>query len=76
MINKEKIMKLKKENKELSERIDNLNEFMGSDEYTNLSDCEKAMLYAQYCAMHRYSIALLERISYYEEKPLIFEWRL
>lgn len=69
------IIKLKKEYKELEARIEALTAFLNTDEWKILSDCEKEMLLSQYHAMNVYAIVLGDRISFYEGKPLIFEWR-
>lgn len=70
-----KILKLKKEYKELEARIANLSAFLNTDEYKNLSEREKEMLLSQFHAMNVYCLVLGDRISFYEGKPMIFEWR-
>lgn len=69
------IIKLKKEYKELEARINNLTAFLNTDEWKILSDREKEMLLSQYHAMNVYALVLGDRISFYEGKPLIFEWK-
>lgn len=72
---RKKISKLKREYKELETRINNLSAFLNTDEYKNLSEREKEMLLSQFHAMNVYCIVLGDRISFYEGKPMIFEWR-
>ena len=73
---KEKIivMKLKDEYNELFTRIDNLAAFMKTGVFMELTKLEKDMLLSQLHAMRVYGMVLGDRISFYEGKPLIFEW--
>ena len=73
-MNKRQIIKLKEEYKELETRINKLSAFLNTDEWRNLSEREKNMLLSQFHAMNVYCIVLGDRISFYEGKPLIFEW--
>ena len=70
-----RIIKLKKEYNELETRINNLIAFTKTDTFTLLSGCEKEMLLSQLHAMNVYLFVLGDRISFYEGRPLIFEWR-
>ena len=75
-MNKKNISKLKREYNELTIRIGNLSAFMRTDEFNNLTEREKSMLLTQFHVMHVYCIILEDRISYYEGKPLIFDWEV
>lgn len=67
--------RMKREYKELETRINKLSAFLKSAKCKNLSEREKDMLLCQLHAMNAYCIVLGDRISYYEGRPLIFEWR-
>ena len=74
-MDKKRIKKLKREYTELFTRIDNLDAFIKTNVFKKLSYREKDMLLCQIHAMRAYCIILGDRISFYEGKPMIFEWR-
>lgn len=73
---KEKIAKLNEEYEELNQRIANLFTFMRTEEFKNLTKCEKEMLLCQVRIMNTYADILGDRICYYEGKPMIYEWKV
>lgn len=65
---KERIEKLKKEYEELSQKIDNLENFLETETFENLSFREKSLLRVQRNGMLIYSESLFDRICFYEGK--------
>lgn len=67
---KEFIEKLLKENEALALKIVNLQIFMRSDTFLELSLIEKDMLEAQLVFMKKYNEILKRRIKFYKERKL------
>ena len=57
------LTRLKKEEEELSIKLDKLDTFMYSDKFNSIPDIQKTILKIQYTAMVTYKICLLERIE-------------
>ena len=57
------LTRLKKEEEELSIKIDKLDIFMYSDKFNSIPDIQKTILKIQYMAMVTYKTCLLERIE-------------
>ena len=57
------LTRLKKEEEELSIKIDKLDIFMYSDKFNSIPDIQKTILKIQYMAMVTYKMCLLERIQ-------------
>ena len=54
--------RLEAEQKELQEKLQKLNGFIGSDAFKNIDEVQKTLLYVQARAMETYNQILLERI--------------
>ena len=57
------LTRLKKEEEELSIKMDKLGIFMCSEKFNNIPDIQKSLLRVQYMAMDTYKMCLLERIN-------------
>lgn len=57
------LTRLKKEEEELSVKMDKLDTFMCSEKFNSIPDIQKSLLTVQYMAMDTYKMCLLERIS-------------
>ena len=57
------LTRLKKEEEELSIKLDKLDTFMYSDKFNSIPDIQKTILKIQYTAMVTYKMCLLERIE-------------
>ena len=57
------LTRLKKEEEELSIKLDKLHTFMYSDKFNSIPDIQKTILKIQYTAMVTYKTCLLERIE-------------
>ena len=57
------LTRLKKEEEELSIKMDKLEIFMCSEKFNNIPDIQKSLLRVQYMAMDTYKMCLLERIN-------------
>lgn len=57
------LTRLKKEEEELSVKMDKLDTFMCSEKFNNIPDIQKSLLTVQYMAMDTYKMCLLERIN-------------
>ena len=64
----ELIKKILKENAEVAGRMNQLDEFMHTDEYNQLSDKEQRLMIIQYNAMQVYADVLLQRIDEIKER--------
>ena len=59
----ELIKKILKENAEVADKMNRLDEFMHTDEYNRLSTKEQRLMIIQYNAMQVYADVLLQRID-------------
>ena len=57
------LTRLKKEEEELSVKMDKLDTFMCSEKFNSIPDIQKSLLTVQYMAMVTYKTCLLERIN-------------
>lgn len=59
------VQRISDEKKELKERVQKLQEFLGSSKYLLLSDYEKSLLTNQYSFMAGYLATLEQRFAFY-----------